>query len=795
LFKLIHKLARKFSTGQRSATEYTRATINVDVKKLYQELIDINWMAARYADLKIDASELEDLFQNGIDPNQFFDSDWYLLENKDLTNSGIDPLMHYVTFGENEGRKPNPFFDPVTYLRKYPELRDFQGTLLAHFIDFGIKQGKTSATVDNSAEFESARKLALVNLDKHADLFAAQKIAVVIPAYNNWSFTERCIRAIEKTVDYPILQIFVVNDGSTDETLREVARYPYVTVIHIPVNSGYLNACNFAFTQLREFQFLFLLNNDSEPNSGFVLNALDVMQSNEDAAVVGSTLFSSDGRLQAAGGMVGSDGTCRNWGNLDETKSSRFRYTRKIDYVPFAAALVRSSELMKIRGFDERFAPAYYEDVDLAFQMREIGKSVYISSESTIFHFGSKSYGLGGNDSLIEMNHANKKKFHDKWRMVLNAPPFSQSRVPLQPAIEEHDRSIVWSSSHIESDSLCENDLRIMNYSMRQGYRVIYMTEERSSARFDLANFRNNGIQVIRNRSEIESYKSGLDNPDHVCSSREAKLVFEEVENEIYFESENARLSANKIAVLAQWSESEHLSYSAEKLIQELLACDFQVVLVSACESKERLVISHNLRNQITILRKPNFGYDFGSWSVALQAIPEIKLADEVILMNDSLIGPFSNLTKILEAMKNSSFDITGLTDSLEFSHHIQSYMMHFKNDSLRDQAIWSFWRNVKDLGERDSVIRSYELGLSRLAVENGFYIGAMFPFNITPDRRGASSKLNALSLIESGFPFVKFNLFHQLDPTKAKELKELVGQRFDLAAHELEEFFPASND
>ncbi len=795
MHKFLTQLKSKFSRGRQSPKEFMWAKKLDYEQKIYRELIDLRWMTAQYTNLKIDDKDLEVLFKGGIDPNPFFDSDWYLLENEDLIDSGIDPLMHYVAHGESEGRKPNPFFDPVIYLQKYPELRNFQGTLLAHFIDLGINQGKNSAVVDNSAELESAAELALVNRDKYADFFATQKIAVVIPIYNNWSFTERCIRAIEKTVDYPILQIFVVNDGSTDETLQKLMRYPNVNVINVPVNSGYLKACNFAFNQLSEHEFLFLLNNASEPNSGFVINAMDVMQSNEDAAVVGSTLISSDGKLQAAGGMVGSDGTCRNWGYLDREKSSKFRYTRRIDYVPFASVLIRNSELKKIGGLDERFAPAYYEDVDFAFQMREIGKSVYISSESTIFHFGSPSYGLGGNDSVIGMTHASKKEFRDKWRVTLDAPPFSQSRVPLQPSIQENNRAMVWDGSDLDSNSLLENDLKIMNYAMRQGYRVIYKTEQNSSANLHLANLRNNGIQVTGKKSEIESYEFGFENPDHVWTGESKKLVYEEVKDRIYFESENASLSASKIAVLAQWSESEHLSYSAERLIQELLDCDFQVVLVSACESKERLVISHNLRNQITVLRKPNFGYDFGSWSVALQAMPEIKLADEVILVNDSLIGPFSNLTKILEAMKNSSFDITGLTDSLEFSYHIQSYMMHFKNDSLGDQAIWNFWRNVKDLGDRDSVIRSYELGLSRLAVENGHYVGALFPFNITPDRRGASSKFNALSLIESGFPFVKIKVFNEIDPLKVGALKELISERFELSAQEVKVFFAANLD
>jgi GT2 family glycosyltransferase len=671
-------------------------------------------------------------------------------------------------------------------LQKYPELKDFQYTLLSHFIEFGIEQGKTSAIVDNAPEFKSASELALVNLEKYADLLAVKKIAVVIPVYNNWSYTERCIRAIQKTFDYPVIQIYVVNDGSTDQTLQELQRYPDVQVINNPVNSGYLKACNFAFIQLKEYDFLFLLNNDSEPNSGFVLNAMEVMQSHEDAAVVGSTLISSDGKLQAAGGMVGSDGTCRHWGDSDDKKLSKYRYTRKIDYVPFAAVLVRNSELKKIGGFDEIFAPAYYEDVDFAFQMREIGKSVYISSESTIFHFGSKSYGLSGNDSLVGMNRTNKKKFREKWRRTLESSPFSQSRVPLQPAIQEYGRSIVWNDFDLASDTLREKALELMKHSMYQGYRVIFHAENQSSTNLHLAKLRNNGIQVTGLKSEKEGgdYLQRL--PDYVWTSKSTKLVFEEVKNEIYFESENADLSARKIAVLAQWSKSEHLSYSTERLIQELLDCEFQVVLVSACESSDRLIVSPFLLDRITVMRKPNFGYDFGSWSVALQTIPEIELADEVLLMNDSLIGPFAKLDEILNQMNESPYSVTGLTDSIEIDYHIQSYMMHFKHGVLGETVLFNFWRNVRHEANKDDVIQKYEVGLSRLALENEIYIGPVFPFNLTPNRWGASSKANVVSLIRLGFPFIKANTLRDLTEEETSNLFDEIKMKFLVSTDEI---------
>ncbi|WP_321335705.1 hypothetical protein [Breoghania sp.] len=37
-----------------------------------------------------------------------FDAQWYLAQNKDVAEAGVDPLFHYVCYGANEGRHPNP---------------------------------------------------------------------------------------------------------------------------------------------------------------------------------------------------------------------------------------------------------------------------------------------------------------------------------------------------------------------------------------------------------------------------------------------------------------------------------------------------------------------------------------------------------------------------------------------------------------------------------------------------------------------------------------------------------------
>ena len=49
-----------------------------------------------------------------------FDAEFYRHAHPDIRSSPIDPLTHYLTQGEAEGRSPNPVFLPAYYRRHAP---------------------------------------------------------------------------------------------------------------------------------------------------------------------------------------------------------------------------------------------------------------------------------------------------------------------------------------------------------------------------------------------------------------------------------------------------------------------------------------------------------------------------------------------------------------------------------------------------------------------------------------------------------------------------------------------------
>ncbi len=71
-----------------------------------------------------------------------FDAGFYLAEHKDVAEAGVDPLWHYVNFGEREARWPAKDFDPVFYKRSNADVRKADINLFRHYLFHGEQEGR-----------------------------------------------------------------------------------------------------------------------------------------------------------------------------------------------------------------------------------------------------------------------------------------------------------------------------------------------------------------------------------------------------------------------------------------------------------------------------------------------------------------------------------------------------------------------------------------------------------------------------------------------------------------------------
>ena len=240
------------------------------------------------------------------------------------------------------------------------------------------------------------------------------EVSIIIPVYNKWGYTYNCLKSILSSDTRCTYEIIIADDCSTDET-AELEKY-VVNVTHVrnETNLNFLRNCNNAAGYARGKYILFL-NNDTLVMKDWLQSLYDLIESDATIGMVGSKFIYPDGTLQEAGGMLFSDGTGKNYGRGDNPGKAPYNYVKDVDYISGASIMLPRALWNELGSFDERFAPAYYEDSDLAFKIREAGYRVVYQPKSELVHFERTSMSENG----LVLNETNKAKFMEKWASEL----------------------------------------------------------------------------------------------------------------------------------------------------------------------------------------------------------------------------------------------------------------------------------------------------------------------------------------------------------------------------------------
>lgn len=243
-------------------------------------------------------------------------------------------------------------------------------------------------------------------------------VTVIVPVFNKWSVTRRALESLVSCDLDIAIQVVVVDDASSDATPAALGRIPGIDVVRNGSNSGFVDACNRG-ALLARGRFLLFLNNDTEVCEDSVRALVRRAESDASIGIVGSKLVYPDGRLQEAGGIVWSDASGWNYGRFDSPARPEYNFVRDVDYVSGASLLVRTELFRAIGGFDRRYAPAYYEDVDLCFEARARGYRVVYEPCSVVTHYEGISSGTNISTGVKRFQEINKPKFRAKWAEVL----------------------------------------------------------------------------------------------------------------------------------------------------------------------------------------------------------------------------------------------------------------------------------------------------------------------------------------------------------------------------------------
>ena len=241
------------------------------------------------------------------------------------------------------------------------------------------------------------------------------KVSIIIPVYNQIHYTYACLVSILENTESFDYEIIIADDVSTDAT-KEIDKFVSGLVIaRNESNQGFLKNCNNAAKKARG-EYIFFLNNDTTVQKDWLSPLIRLLESDKSIGMVGSKLIYPDGRLQEAGGIIWSDGSGWNYGRCDDPNKPEYNYVRDVDYISGAAIMLSRKLWEDIGGFDERYAPAYCEDSDLAFEVRKCGLRVVYQPLSVVTHFEGVSNGTDVNGTGLKRYQVeNNKKLQEKW--------------------------------------------------------------------------------------------------------------------------------------------------------------------------------------------------------------------------------------------------------------------------------------------------------------------------------------------------------------------------------------------
>jgi GT2 family glycosyltransferase/glycosyltransferase involved in cell wall biosynthesis/SAM-dependent methyltransferase/Tfp pilus assembly protein PilF len=248
------------------------------------------------------------------------------------------------------------------------------------------------------------------------------RASIILLCYNKVELTKKCIIALKKNTPQNLYELIVVDNASTDGTAAFLAglqrETPNLRVLTNKENLGFVEGNN-AGARMATTEHLVFLNNDTEPQPGWLEALLQTLDTDSRAGAVGAKLIYPNGTLQEAGGIIFSDGSGWNYGRGKDPRDPRFNFLREVDYCSGACLLVKRHLFEAAGGFDTRFAPAYYEDTDLCFWIRSAGWRVLYQPASVVVHHEGATAGTNLQSGFKRFQTINHAKFREKWEQTL----------------------------------------------------------------------------------------------------------------------------------------------------------------------------------------------------------------------------------------------------------------------------------------------------------------------------------------------------------------------------------------
>ena len=338
-------------------------------------------------------------------------------------NSSIRDLPYYFRHHSSLYRAFSPTFGFVK-----DKIKSFRNTVVNkknNLTNFANKTFKapfsTSGTINKSyiyPQFDILNKNIKASSIKLA-LSTKPKLSIIIPVYGKIDYLSKCLYSLQGAKTQIEHEVIVVDDHGPEKVSSRFSKSNGIRLYKTPKNLGFTGACNYG-AKYAKGEFLCFLNSDALVTDNWSDNLLNAYKLADNVGIVGPRLIHSNGKLQESGGIVFNNGDAANIGRDADLSDSWFKYFKDVDYVSGAALVIQTKDFKKLKGFDSRFTPAYYEDTSLCLDARyKLKKRVVVNPLSSVIHVEGVTNGKDVSKGIKKYQEINKDKFFKKHKKDL----------------------------------------------------------------------------------------------------------------------------------------------------------------------------------------------------------------------------------------------------------------------------------------------------------------------------------------------------------------------------------------
>ncbi|PWK79350.1 hypothetical protein LX99_01807 [Mucilaginibacter oryzae] len=232
-------------------------------------------------------------------------------------------------------------------------------------------------------------------------------VSIITVNYNTDEVTAALLKSL-RGVTYPSLEIIVVDNASDSDCAYLKNSFPEILLIKNGCNEGFAGGNNRGIEQAKG-DIIFLLNNDTEVDPGFIEPVVKLFMADQSIGIVSPKIhyYHSLGIIQYAGGEPINPFTARGkFIGTGETDNGQYQVPVKTQLGHGAAMAIRRTVFDKVGLLPEKYF-LYYEELDFCVQAKNAGFSIWYQPHSLVLHKESMSV---GKMSRIKVYYQNRNR-------------------------------------------------------------------------------------------------------------------------------------------------------------------------------------------------------------------------------------------------------------------------------------------------------------------------------------------------------------------------------------------------